>query len=114
MKRAEHQPETVSVCIYAGIYVKQWRVPDRGTLVPQHSHSWPHISYILSGVVRVWREDEHLGDFVGPCSVKIPALRKHSFLTLSDNAVILCLHNADHLDHDEPAVTQEHVLELED
>ena len=30
MKRAEHQPETIDVSIYAGIYCKLWTVPDRG------------------------------------------------------------------------------------
>jgi hypothetical protein len=114
MKAAENQPETISVSIYAGIYCRGWRVPDAGTLIPQHSHVWPHISYIVSGVVRVWRDDEELGDFVGPCAIKIPALALHKFLTLSDCVVILCLHNADHIEGDEPAVAQEHGLELED
>jgi hypothetical protein len=36
------------------------------------------------------------------------------FLTLTDNVTILCLHNADHLEADEPAVAAHHDLELED
>jgi quercetin dioxygenase-like cupin family protein len=113
MQRAEHQP-VGHLCVYAGIYAKRWTIQDRGTLLPQHSHEWPHISYIVSGVVRVWRGDEQLGDFVGPCAVKIPAQTLHKFLTLSDNVVILCLHNADRLDSDEPAVREEHQLVTED
>jgi hypothetical protein len=54
-----------------------------------------------------------LGDFVGPCAIKIPALALHKFLTLSDGVVILCLHNADHIEGDEPAVAQHAHLELE-
>lgn len=115
MKRAPNQPETLDLGIYAGVFVKTWAVPDRGTLLPQHSHEFPHISYIVSGSVRVWRGDEQLGDFTGPCSIKIPALAKHSFLTLSDNVVILCIHNADRADPDgEPPIAERHDLELED
>ena len=113
MKRAEHQPER-SLCLYAGIYALTWTVQDRGTLLPQHSHRHPHISYVASGVVRVWCEDEQLGDFAAPCAIKIAAYKMHSFLTLTDNVTILCLHNADHLEADEPAVAEEHALDLED
>lgn len=114
MKRAEHQPESTLV-LYAGLYAKTWTVQDRGTLLPQHAHTWPHISYVVSGVIRAWRDDELLGDFVGPCALKIPARALHSFLTLSDNVTILCLHNADHVDaDDEPAIHARHDLELED
>jgi quercetin dioxygenase-like cupin family protein len=115
MKRAEHQPQTLDLGIYAGIFIKTWTVPDRGTMMPQHSHVWPHISYIVSGAVRVWRDDEELGDFVGPCPFKIPALAKHRFLTLSDNVVILCIHNADHTDEaGEPSIAAEYHIVTED
>ena len=100
MKRAVNQPETLDLGIYAGVFIKTWTVRDRGTLLPQHSHEFPHISYIVSGAVRVWRDDVELGEFIGPCPVKVPALAKHRFLTLSDNVVILCIHNADHADPD--------------
>jgi hypothetical protein len=42
MKRAERQPETISVSIYAGVFIKLWSVRDAGTLIPQHSHEFPH------------------------------------------------------------------------
>ena len=114
MKRAANQP-VGSLCLYAGIFAKTWAIRDRGTLLPQHGHAWPHISYIVSGVVRVWQDDEQIGDFIGPCAVKIPALALHKFLTLSDDVVILCLHNADHADADgEPVIAERHDLELED
>jgi quercetin dioxygenase-like cupin family protein len=88
-------------------------VQDSNTLLPQHSHSFPHISYIVSGTVRVWCGDEQIGDFAAPCAIKIRAHEKHSFLTMTDNVTILCLHNADHLEAAEPAVAAEHHLELE-
>jgi quercetin dioxygenase-like cupin family protein len=106
---------TADISIYAGIYVKTFVVPDRGTLVPQHSHQWPHISYLVSGAMRVWCGDEQLGDFAAPCAIRIAAHEKHSFLTLTDNVTILCIHNADHLDEAEgPAVAELHELDLED
>ena len=114
MKRAVNQPVS-TLTLYAGLYAKTWTVPDRGTLLPQHAHSFPHVSYIVSGLVRLWRDDKEIGDFVGPCAIKIPALSKHRFLTFSDNVVILCLHNADHADPDgEPPIAERHDLELED
>jgi quercetin dioxygenase-like cupin family protein len=115
MKRALNQPEVISWTIYAGIAAKTWSVMDAETLLPQHSHQFPHISYIVKGGVRVWQDEECLGDFYAPHALKIPAHAKHSFLTLSDDVVILCIHNADHLDAaDEPLIAEDHNLDLED
>ena len=114
MKRAEHQPETISVTIYAGIYYKQYRVPDAGTLIPQHSHRFDHLTTLLQGSVRVYRADELLGDYHAPAVVQIPAGVFHSFLTLAPDVALACIHNADHLDGDGPAVAQLADLQLED
>lgn len=114
MKRAENQP-TSELVLYAGIYCKLWTVPDRGTLLPQHAHVWSHISLVVRGAVRVWRDDECLGDFHAPAMLKIRAHALHKFLTLSDDVTIACLHNADHADPDgEPAIAERHDLILED
>ena len=80
MKRAENQP-TSELVLYAGIYCKLWSVPDRGTLLPQHSHVWDHISLIVQGAVRVWRDEDLIGDFKAPAMVKIEAYALHKFLT---------------------------------
>ena len=113
MKRAPNQP-TTSLCLYAGIFAKTWTVKERGTLLPQHSHRYPHISYVVSGVIRAWCGDVELGDFVAPCAIKIAAHERHSFLTMTDNVTIVCLHNADHLEADEPAVAEEHHIAFEE
>jgi len=114
MKRAPNQP-TSSLCLYAGVFAKTWTVQDSGTLLPQHSHHHPHISYVVSGAVRVWCGDEELGDFAAPCAIKIAAREMHSFLTLTDDVTILCIHNTDHLDEvNEPAVAEMYTLDLED
>ena len=114
MKRAEHQPETISVTIYAGIYYKQYRVPDAGTLIPQHSHEFPHLTALLQGSIRAYRADELLGDYHAPAVVQIPAGVLHTFLTLTPDVVLACIHNADHIDGDEPAVSQRADLQVED
>jgi quercetin dioxygenase-like cupin family protein len=113
MKRAEHQP-TSSLCLYAGIFAKTWTVPDSGTLLPQHSHEHQHISYIVSGAVRVWCGEQELGDYAAPAAIKIEARELHQFLTLTDAVTILCIHNADHIEGDEPAVVEYARLDLED
>jgi len=110
MKRAEHQPETASVTVYAGIFFKVYRIPDADTLIPQHSHEWDHLTAILQGLVRVWRDDEWVGDFLAPATVRIPAGCKHKFLTLTPGAVIACVHRDDTAE----AVREEHALELEE
>ena len=112
MQRAEHQPETISLTIYGGIYFKLWRVPDADTIIPQHSHEWDHLTAVLQGMVRVWRDGELLGDFMAPATVRIPAGCKHSFRTLTPGTVFACIHNAEH--GDEPPIREEHTLELED
>jgi quercetin dioxygenase-like cupin family protein len=108
MKRAEHQP-TSELTLFAGIYLKTYTVPDAQTLIPQHSHTHPHISLILSGAVRVWCDDRMLGQFIGPATIKIEAKRRHSFLTLTEGVVFACIHATDAVDDDALI----HDLELE-
>jgi quercetin dioxygenase-like cupin family protein len=112
MKRAEHQPQGVSLVIYAGIFAKTWHVADVGTLLPQHAHEHPHLTLVMRGAVRVWRGDELDGDYFAPATLKIPAREPHSFLTLTDNVVLACVHAVG--EADEPAIFAEHQLELEE
>ena len=117
MKRAPNQPETVSVSIYAGIYYKVYRIPDADTLIPQHAHEFPHLTSLLQGRVRLWREGDDDGpiEYCAPATIRVPAHVMHSFLTLTPGVVLACIHNADHLGAgDEPAVAELHTLDLED
>ena len=108
MKRAERQPQATELTLYAGIFLKTWTMPDAGMIVPQHAHQHPHISLIMSGSVRVLSDGGTSGEFSAPAAVKLPALVKHSFITLTDNVTIACIHA------DSVVVADEHVLELED
>jgi len=89
-------------------------VPDADTLIPQHSHAYDHLTAIMQGIVRVWRDDEMVGDFMAPATVRIPAHAMHRFLTLTPGCVLACIHNADGLLDDEPEVSALHGLDLED
>ena len=110
MKRAENQP-TSELVLYAGIYCKIYAVADAWTLLPQHSHEHSHLSFIVQGKVRVWSGDKCLGDFTAPAVVKIEARTFHKFLTLCDDVMIACIHNADHADPEgEPVIAAEHQL----
>jgi quercetin dioxygenase-like cupin family protein len=110
MKRAPNQP-TSQLTLYAGIYLKTWSVPDAGSLVPQHAHRWPHLTLVISGAVRVWRDGVMLGDYRAPAAIKIPALEMHTFLTLTDDVILACVHATDAA---EIEVAAEHQLILED
>lgn len=111
MKRAERQPETVSVTIYGGIYYKVWTVPDAGTVIPQHAHAYDHLTAIMEGGVHVTMPDGKVWEYWGPDTINIPAHHKHSFLTLTDDVTLACIHNADHAEADgEPIVTEEHQI----
>ena len=115
MKRAPNQPETISVTIYAGIYYRVYRIPDADTLIPQHGHEYGHLTALLQGRVRVSREgDDEISEHCAPATIRIPAHIMHSFLTLTPGVVLACIHNSDHLEANEPAVAEEHNLELEE
>lgn len=112
MRRAEHQP-TTELTLYAGIYCKRWAIPDAGTVLPQHAHDYDHLTYVVSGAVRLWRGllNELEGDYFAPCAIKIPARTKHMFQAIEAGTVLLCLHNIDHaLADGEPPIHAEHTL----
>jgi quercetin dioxygenase-like cupin family protein len=112
MKRAPNQPNS-KLMIYAGIFLKTWSVADAGTVIPQHSHEHPHITFLVQGAVRVWAGDGPFGtDFAAPDALQIPAHTPHKFLTLTDNVVFACIHAVG--EADDVAIAAEHALDLED
>ena len=111
MKRAERQP-LGGLHLYGGVYVKEWLVPDAGTLLPQHAHTYDHLSYIAAGSVHVARDGVPQGVFHAPAAVRIPARAKHAFTTLADNTLILCIHDASR--GEAADIHEEHHLALED
>jgi hypothetical protein len=71
-----------------GVWIKEMRIPEKETLILQHSHAYDHTSFIAKGSV----------SFEGirvnaPYPIFIKAGVKHSFLTLEADTLILCIHN---------------------
>lgn len=88
----QEQPET-RYFAFDGIAVVQHAFRHAGSVVPQHSHSWDHLSTIVHGGVRVWADGEFQGECHAPDSIVIKAGIKHTFQTLEDNTILHCTHN---------------------
>lgn len=115
MKRAPNQPVTGQLVIYAGIYCKIYHVPDAGTILPQHAHSFDHVTMLMQGAVYVEQDGVPAGRYDAPAVIQVQAKIKHSFTTLGPQTVLACLHNADALEDDgEPMIDEEHHLVTED
>lgn len=115
MKPAERQP-LGEVHLYGGVFVKSMVTPDAGTVIPQHSHKYDHLSYLAAGAVEVWTDGEAMGVFEAPSAIRIPAGAKHTFKTLHPWTLILCIHSvalgeADFNETD--LIAEEHHLALE-
>lgn len=82
-----------------GIFIKTIDVPDAGTFLPQHSHSYDHVSFIASGAAWVETKDDFYGKrtdyYQAPAMVTIKAHIRHLFLTSEPNTRICCIHRID-------------------
>ncbi len=78
--------------IFAGVFVKTWRVPVAGTLIEQHTHKWPHVTLVMQGRMRVFQAGAELGVFEAPALIRIAANVAHHFITLSDDVTLACVH----------------------
>jgi len=96
---------------YAGTFVKSHVVADAGTILPQHLHPFPHLTFIASGACRVARDGEDLGEFHAPAAVHIPAFARHLFVTLEPATTILCIHNL--ADGETVEIAEEHHIEMQ-
>jgi hypothetical protein len=93
--KAAEQPIETDIKISDDIFVKSILVRKSGTMLPQHSHKFPHISLISAGSVVVYCGNQQIGEFRAPQHVLIPAETKHLFVTREDNTVISCIHRID-------------------
>jgi hypothetical protein len=92
MKRSEHQPVVTDIKLTDDLFIKTMQIADVGTLIPQHSHKYDHVSLLAHGSVRVQANGEMLGDYHAPAGILIRSGVKHTFLTLTDGVVIACIH----------------------
>ena len=106
---AYEQPISTEIKMADGVFTKSMVVRKAGTVIPQHSHRWPHVSCLVRGSVRVMADGEHLGDFVAPCGITIAAGVKHLFQTLVDDVIVLCVHDIGTADG-EVEILEEHQI----
>jgi hypothetical protein len=76
-----------------GIFIKQMLLARSGMYVPQHSHAYDHTSMLAAGSIRVWCNDELVGDFKAPKPISIEAGTKHTFMSLEPSTIVYCIHN---------------------
>lgn len=105
---AKEQPTEVRFEMADGIAVVMTTVRYAGTMLPQHSHKYPHISVIASGSVGVWKDGVHIGEFAAKSHLVIEANAKHLFITLADDTTTLCIHNVGR--HGEIEMIEEHQI----
>lgn len=87
-----------------GLFVKHHFIAKAGTMLPQHAHSFSHVSVIAHGGVNIWKDGHHWRSVLAPASVRIEAGVKHAFCTTLPNTVLLCVHRSDMV------VTEEHQI----
>ena len=116
MKRAENQPTSESRMGTRESTARFTRWPTPGLYSRSIVTNTKIICHSSCKVRRrVWSGDKCLGDFTAPAVVKIEARTFHKFLTLCDDVMIACIHNADHADpNGEPVIAERHDLILED
>lgn len=88
----EEQPETVDLKLTPDLFIKTAVVKLAGTVIPTHAHSYDHVTLLAVGRLRIWADDELLGEFTGPTGILIRAKAKHRMLTLTDGVVFACIH----------------------
>lgn len=103
------QPPVVEIKLCPGLFVKQMLLLYAGTVVPQHSHAYDHLSMLAVGAVHVWRDDVYLGRFDAPCGILIEKRAKHAFMSIKDGTIIYCIHRVG--PDGEPEVIEEHHFE---
>lgn len=88
-----------------GVYAKQttFRAGERAC---KHTHDFDHLSVLVSGVVRL-RKNEESQRLTGPAMVTVTAGDVHEVEAVTD-AVWLCIHATDCTD---PAMVDEKILE---
>lgn len=78
------------------VFVKSGLFKSAGSVIPQHSHTYEHNTFLATGSLLAWCDGVFMGEFHAPCAILIKAECKHTFETLEDNTLIYCIHNIAH------------------
>src|SRR5690348_14037165 len=100
-----------------GMFIKQIRIPRKGTLIPQHVHKYDHSTLLARGSVLLWKDP--LDGTRRKCSLhRAPAILSiaagvvHEFQSMEDETLLYCLHNLKGADGVE--LLSEHNISFED
>lgn len=107
--KTDIQPYGIEITTVDGVFIKQMVIPHRGTIVPQHAHTWDHTSFVAKGSVSCWRDGEFDKRYVAPAAIFIKASVKHLFQSLEDDTIIYCIHNLH--SQDKVSILAEHSLD---
>ncbi len=88
----EDQPAE-NIEVVANIYFRSVLLKHAGLVIPQHSHGHDHATFVGSGKVRVWVNQEWKGDFEAGRAIEIKAGQNHLFRALEDNTRLTCVHD---------------------
>ena len=91
--KAADQPISTELHIADGVFVKTMVIQRAGTFVPQHAHVYAHVTVLVRGSIKAWKDGAFLGDFTAPVGITIPARAKHLFMSLEDHTILLCVHD---------------------
>lgn len=106
----DEQPISVDTHTADGVFIKWVTVATAGSIIPQHAHVWDHTSFVSAGAIAAWADGVWLGVYQAPAGLFIKAGVKHTFQTLADDTILLCIHNALH--PEVAAVLAEYQLEF--
>lgn len=87
------QPPVEFVEEVCGIFFRSVFLEKSGMIVWQHVHTYDHPTFIGSGSVRLWVDEEWAGDFKAGHAVGIKAGQKHLFMALEPNTRLACVHS---------------------
>ena len=102
------QPIETNLSITDDLFVKWFQVQKAETFIPQHAHEHDHVTVLATGSIDVWIDGIYTGRRHAPDSIVIKAGVFHTFKTLEDNTVMLCVHALD--GEGEPRIMKENQL----
>ncbi len=84
----------VEWCMADDVFIKQMSMATANIIVKQHTHTFDHTSLVAVGSVRVWKNGEYWQDVKAPMPIFIEKGTAHTFMSLEDNSIVYCIHNA--------------------
>lgn len=93
------------------IFIKQMPLPEKGMVVPQHSHTYSHYTMLATGSLRVIKDGVDIGVFHAPKPIWIEAGCKHLLISESPNTLAYCIHNLH--GREDVDIADEHHIDIE-